>query len=184
MQKDNDDRPSALFSKKQRRRLESNNDGLTPQKRYQMHHRIRKRVRWTVYDFALLYDNWDELNLDKVFDSELHMYKTQDGVSRAVSTLYRGLFGHQLPFEDMLIDGIWRAESDMNNRRVDVRFSVGPPVPGDVYSNNAAERVTPDDVDGLRIPEMRTVLEALAHSDADIPELVAEGRKEMNPHYD
>lgn len=146
-----------------------------------MHSRIRKRVRQAIYDFALVYDNWDELNLDRVFESEdLHLWKTQDGVSRAFSMLYRGLFGHQLPFKHMLIDGVWRAESDMNNRRVDVRFSVGPPVPGDAYTNDAAERVTPDDVDSLRIPEMRAVLEALAHSDADIPELVEEGTKEMH----
>lgn len=182
MPSSNDDGPKAILSSKEREMLRGDGTGpdLTDQARWKRHSRIRDRLRWAIYDFGLLYDNWDDLKLEKVFDEEeLHPYKSRDGISRMFSTFYRGLFDNQLSFRYLLIDGIVRAESGMNNRSVDVRFDVDPRVPGDVYVNDAAERINPEQVDSLRIPEMRAVLEGLAHSGAEVPELVMEGRREL-----
>lgn len=150
---------------------------LTDAARWKRYSRIRKRIRNAIYDFSLLYHNWGELNLDKVFDEkELEMQATMDGVEGTIATLYRGLSGTQIPFDSHLQGSIVQAELDMNDRLADVRFSVtARAIQNAVNVNQAAERVNPDEVDTLRIPEMRAVLEGLAHSDANISELVEEG---------
>lgn len=169
--------PPAILTKTQRERLEGDTAPENEDARWRMHSRIRKRLRQAIYDFTLIYNNWGELNLDKVFDeTELNRVATEDGISRAVSTLYRGLYGGNITFEPLLKDGIFRAESDMNNRYVDVRFGVEHYDSVDVNTNDAIERVTPESVGSLRIPEMRAVLDELANCDIDIPEMLEEER--------
>lgn len=177
MAEDNGNAPHAILTNKQRRRLTAENGGLTDQARYQMHYRIREQLRQAIYDFALIYDNWDDLNLDKAFDeTELNTVRTEDGISRAISTFYRGLYGGDITFKPLLVDGIFRAEADLNSRYVDVRFGVEHYESVGVNTNDAIERVTPEAVDTLRIPEMRAILDELANSDINIPELLKEER--------
>lgn len=176
-----DDAPNTLLTSDQRRYLSGEKEyKKSDQARWKMYSRIREQLRWTIYDFALLYDNWDELNLDKAFEERDPYWYMMDGATRTISTLYRGMAEDQLSFESSLKDAIYRAESDMNNRRVDVRFDVDPTVEGDVFVNKAIERVNPDDVDSMRIPEMRAVLEELAHLNIDVPELMKQERNQ--PH--
>lgn len=173
-----DDGPNAILTSNQRKYLADEGEYTkSDQARWKMYSRIRERLRWAIYDFALIYENWDELNLDKAFEERDPNWYMMDGATRAISTLYRGMANDQLSFRGSLINGICRAESDMNSRNVDVRFRVDPSVMMDVYVNDAIERINPDDVDSMRIPEMRAVLNNLAHLDIDIPDLI---KKERN----
>lgn len=181
----NEEAPNAILTTDQRKYLAGLQEyEKSDSARWKMYSRIRNQLRWGIYDFALLYDNWDELNLNKAFDDgELHTLHTMDGLEGAIATLYRGLFASEIPFDKHLKNAVWKAEADMNNRNVDVRFDVSNRVKGGVYGNSVRDRLNPDDVRSLRIPELRYVVESLVHSDADIAELVKEGQRKQNQHY-
>lgn len=165
----NSDEPKAILNSDERKMLRGE-DEVADELRWKRHSRIRKRLQWAIYDFWLIYDNWDEINLDKAFE-EQDPRDLLEGGTRAISTLYRGMDDSQVSFKSALADGIWRAESDMNDRYVDVRFGVEAKEPGNVYVSDAARRVNPEEVDSLRIPEMRAVLDSLAKSGVDVSEL-------------
>jgi len=172
-----DDAPNVLLTSDQRGYLSGEEEyGKSDSARWQMYTRIRKQLRYSINDFTLLYRNWDELNLDKAFEERDPHWYMMDGATCAISTLYRGMADEQLSFKSTLINAICQAEADMNDRRVDVRFDVEPTVTQNVVVNDAIERVNPDDVDSMRIPEMRAVLKDLAESDLDIAKLLKEDR--------
>jgi hypothetical protein len=176
--------PRAILNNKDRKMLgkmkrgEDFTTGLTDEARWKRYSRIRKRLRWAIYDFGYIYQNWEELNLDKVFDNdELSMAGAADGLEGAIETLYRGLYDKQISFEHYIEGGIYVAERDLHDRVVDVRLSIEPEEFPITTLKNVSERVTPEDVNTIRVPEGRAILEALAHSDADIPELVEKGNQ-------
>ncbi|WP_058828113.1 hypothetical protein [Haloferax sp. Q22] len=173
--------PNAVLTSKQRKYLSGEEEfKMSDQARWQMYSRIRDRLRWAIYDFALLggrhSDNWEELNLDKLFTEEnMDHHRTRDGARGMFYVLYRGLFNDYMPpFDRYLEHGVTLAERHMNNRHVRVTFNVERPAHGNVIVDSALARVTPDDVDGLRIPEMQAVLQTLAESDVDVAELIWE----------
>lgn len=175
-----DDRPNALLTSDQRRYLEAPEEyALTDSARWKKHSRIRERLRQTIYDFALLggrkihhkENNWERLNLSKSFDDLSHQ-PASDGVRAMFYALYRGLSTGHVPFEPLLQDGVAMAELHMNNRHVNPTFTIEARTHGNVIVDSALSKINADEVDSLRIPEMRAVLQKLADSDVDVAELV------------
>lgn len=167
--------PKAILTEPERKMLRGEDIGdLTDAARYKRYSRIRERLCWAIYDFGLLWENWQRLNLDKVFqENEIDLPKMRHGVRGMFYVLYRGLFDDYMPpFKSYLQDGVALAEQDMNNRNVRVAFTVNREVGGNVIVDGALSRVKPESVDSLTIPEMRAVLQKLAESDADVAELV------------
>ena len=176
------ERPNALLTTDQREYLANPEEfALTDSARWKKHSRIRKRLRETIYDFALLggrkihhkENNWEKLNLNKAFDDLSHQ-PASDGVRAIFYALYRGLSTGHVPFEPLLQDGVSMAELHMNNRHVNPTFTIEARTHGDVIVDSALSKINADEVDSLRIPEMRAVIQKLAESDVDVAELVAE----------
>lgn len=179
--------PNAILTQDQRDRLttDEHDPALTDQARWAMYSRIRERLRAGIYDFHLIYNNWDELNLDKAFDrNKFDTAMGYKGVEGVFAMLYRGLFQGLVPFEPLLKKGIVRAEWAMHDRPVRITFSIEPEAMQDRNATtlaDTAEQVNPDDIDNLRIDQMRLILELLAYADVEISELLNKGwRKRLD----
>lgn len=103
------------------------------QQRYQMRERIRRRVRDTLQDFALLYEYTDERERNAIFDvGESHadmdaVTDFQEALAATIAFLYRSLEGEptseamydrsfRVPFEAILQQGVAKAEVDRQPR--------------------------------------------------------------------
>lgn len=171
-----EDAPNALLTDNQRKQLASEEE-LSDQIRWKMHSRIRERLENTIYDFAILLEHWDELNLGKVFEEMNYAYLLT-GTEGMLYTLYRGHFSGPSSFEDLLEKAIVRAEREIKGNVVKVTFNVKEEEWGTTkILPMLAERVDSGEVDSLRVSEMRALLEALAEGEQDFDEMVEHGEE-------
>jgi len=175
--------PNALLTNKQRQRLADDDADISDAIRWKMHSRIRERLENTLYDFAVLLEHWDELNLGKVFEQgEMSYPYLLTGTEGMLYTLYRGHFSGPSSFEDLLEKAIVRAEGEMNGTVVKVKFKVKEEEWGlTKVLPILAERVDSGEVDSLRVSEMRALLEALAEGEQDFDEMVEHGEAFFEP---
>lgn len=115
------------------------------QSRYQRREGIAKRTRAAFADFALLYEQLDEAERNRIFDIEPidedpdQYNELQGALASTIAFLYRSLEGEihndavdrrafRVPFEDVFIEGVKRGEADRRDQdsvrkhRVDVDY--------------------------------------------------------------
>jgi hypothetical protein len=172
-----EDPPNALLTAKQRQRLTKDGEEIPDEIRWKMHSRIRERLVNTIYDFAILLEHWDELNLGKVFDyGEMDPREKSAGSEGMLYTLYRGHYSGTGSFEDSLAKAVTRAERDMNNNQTQVIFKVKEYEWGqNMFLPGLAKRVDSGDIDSLRVSEMRALLNHLSEKDTSFDEMMQSG---------
>jgi hypothetical protein len=181
MAKGDDETPSALLSKTQRENLVA--EELPGSTRWSMSSRIRDRLEATVYDFALLYDNCDRINLDKVVGQDRENEREfEKALVAMIATVYR-LSYPNANFRQLLKRGVMMAERDHNNRIVHPRFRLNGTDSPAVGTARLADRIEQfereENAPDIRVGELRLLAEAIAHSDVNVAKAVRQGNSRM-----
>jgi hypothetical protein len=180
MAKGEDDSTTAsLLTDHQRRALRGEVD-VEGGSKWSMHSRIRDRLEAAFEDFELLYENYDELGLESVFETESSEEAGQMAhrAQFAVALFYRGFFDSPVDMLPVLELGCHRAERDHNDRRVAFNFNRTQGASrGDV--EELARMLEERDVASLRPSDQALLLETLSNSGVDLEEAAGAGWDEL-----
>jgi hypothetical protein len=147
--------------------------------KWSMHSRIRDRLKMAFKDFELLYENYDEIGLESVFDTESkdEAAVMVSSVQYAVALFYRGFFDSPFDILHELEQGCYRAERDGNGRRVGFNFNrTQPATQNDVIK--LARMLEERNVGSLRPSDQALLLETLGRSDINLEEAAESGWSE------
>ena len=168
--------PASVLTNAQRKHLREDQPDVEGAAKRAMEARIRERAREALLDLSLLYENYDDLGLESIFESEDY---DQPGLGRCIQDttglFYRGAFDTRIPFDKSVELGCHRAERAENDRMVGFNLVQTQSEKPTTMMQVAAKKVENDEIYDLTPGQMESVLRALAHSDADIRGPVQEG---------
>jgi hypothetical protein len=179
------DRPRGILTPSDRDFLLGRKTDYTDHSKKQKRNRIRRRVRNAILDFSILFEYMEERDRNTVFDpddDERDAY-TQ-GITDTLAFLHLGTMGYYTPFNDMLSEGVGKAEQRLagsNYRMVNVEFSVEPV--GQIDVDEVVTKLEDEEFAQLTDEELRAFVRLLTMSEEFSPETTREEIKDRVDEY-
>lgn len=159
-------RPRGLLNERERRYLLGQTD-IKPKSQAERDIRatIRNRVRHAIHDFALLFYQMEDRDIEQVFDPRANdIAEMRTALEETLGLLYRATINYHPPFPYLAKEGIQRAEQTHFDRYVKATIDVEPTAPVDpTVIKEKVEAQRPQD---LTVEEATWIAETIIESDA------------------
>jgi len=186
MTEDGKERGTGILTDKQRTFLENEGEYYTgknaAQQRNQMRDRIRDRVYNAILDFEILYEDYDDVELEKLYDQDPDAFMDfYHGAVYGLKFLYRLIeaapeYHHEMVFPHMLSKAVTEHEMLRNGRSVNPQFYRNP-APRESITSQGAEKFREGKLETMTVAEMRGFLNTYRGSlDPGRPSLYAQWR--------
>jgi len=143
----------------------------TEHSKKQKRNRIRRRVQNAILDFSLLFGSLEDRDRNTVFDPDDDEREAfTEGITDMLAFLHLGTMGYSTPFEDMLSEGVGRAEQHLagsSYRMVDVEFNVDSV--GCIDTGEVIEKIENEEFAQITDEELRAFVRLLSMTDEFSP---------------
>ncbi|MFA9517723.1 hypothetical protein ACERIT_10985 [Halopenitus sp. H-Gu1] len=176
------DRPRGILTPSDREFLLGRKTDYTDHSKKQKRNRIRRRVRNAVIDFSILFEYLESRDRETIFDPDDDREAYSQGIVDMLGFLHLGLMGYHTPFNELLSEGVGKAEQRLagsDYRMVNVEFNVDPV--GQIDVDEVVAKIENDEFAQLTDEELRAFVRLLSMSDAFSP---TETRESITEHVD